>query len=54
MNKVLELIKDKKVAVFDLDGTIADTETYHWLAHKMVLKKLKLIKKLWEKVISIY
>lgn len=30
-------IKENNVLVFDLDGTIANTEKYHWKAHNKVL-----------------
>ena len=40
MKNLLEIIKDKKICVFDLDGTIADTEKFHWVAHKELLKKM--------------
>ena len=39
MNDLQELIKKKKIAVFDLDGTIADTEYLHWMAHEELLKE---------------
>lgn len=39
MKNLLELIKEKKIAVFDLDGTIADTEYLHWMAHGELLKE---------------
>ena len=36
---ITELIKADSVLVFDLDGTIADTEKFHWMAHNEVLKE---------------
>lgn len=33
------LLRDKKVFIFDLDGTIADTETLHWEAYNVLLKE---------------
>lgn len=35
---VLPLFSDKKVVIFDLDGTIADTESLHWLAYNRLLQ----------------
>lgn len=40
MHKLEELLKGKTIAVFDLDGTIANTEPLHWLTHKKVFKPL--------------
>ncbi len=37
--KLKKLLDDKRAYIFDLDGTIADTERIHWEAHNMVLKK---------------
>jgi len=40
MDKGLEkLLDDRRALIFDLDGTIADTERIHWEAHNIVLKK---------------
>lgn len=33
------ILDNKKVFIFDLDGTIADTETLHWEAYASVLKQ---------------
>lgn len=38
LNK-FKFLKEKKIALIDLDGTIADTETYHWKAYNALLKK---------------
>lgn len=40
MHKLEELLKGKTLSVFDLDGTIANTEPLHWLTHKKVFKPL--------------
>ena len=37
--KFKKFLGDKRAYIFDLDGTIADTERIHWQAHNMVLKK---------------
>ena len=37
--KLKKLLDDKRAYIFDLDGTIADTERIHWEAHNMVLKE---------------
>ena len=37
--KLKKFLGDKRAYIFDLDGTIADTERIHWEAHNMVLKK---------------
>lgn len=34
MYELEELLKGKTIAVFNLDGTIANTEPLHWLTHK--------------------
>ncbi len=34
-----KMLGDKRAYIFDLDGTIADTERIHWEAHNTVLKK---------------
>ncbi len=34
-----KMLGDKRAYIFDLDGTIADTERIHWEAHNQVLKK---------------
>ena len=31
-------LKDKKILLFDLDGTMADTEPLHWMAYNALLK----------------
>jgi len=33
------ILKDKKVFVMDFDGTIADTESLHWITYNPLLKK---------------
>ncbi|MDR3292751.1 MAG: HAD family phosphatase [Clostridiales bacterium] len=33
------LITDKKLLIFDLDGTIADTEPLHWAAYNLLLAR---------------
>lgn len=40
MHELKELLKGKTIAVFDLDGTIANTEPLHWFTHKKVFKTL--------------
>lgn len=40
MQKINELMQGKTIAVFDLDGTIANTEPLHWLTHREVLENL--------------
>ena len=37
--KLKKILDDKRAYIFDLDGTIADTERIHWEAHNMLLKK---------------
>lgn len=39
IDDAIPLIKDKKVFIFDLDGTIADTESLHWIAYDRLLQK---------------
>ena len=40
MDKKLEkLLDNKRCFIFDLDGTLADTERIHWLAHNEILEK---------------
>ncbi len=40
MDKRLEkLLDNKRCFIFDLDGTLADTERFHWLAHNEILGK---------------
>lgn len=38
-HSLLELIQDKKLLIFDFDGTIANTEQFSWAAHKELLSK---------------
>lgn len=40
MHELKELLKGKTIAVFDLDGTIANTEPLHWFTHIEVFKTL--------------
>lgn len=40
MHELEELLKGKTIAIFDLDGTIANTEPLHWLTHREVFKTL--------------
>ena len=37
--KLQKLLDDKRCYIFDLDGTLADTERLHWVAHNELLKK---------------
>lgn len=37
-NSIDFLFNNKKIMIFDLDGTIADTETFHWKAYNQLLK----------------
>lgn len=37
-NNLNFLFNNKKIMIFDLDGTIADTETFHWKAYNQLLK----------------
>lgn len=39
LNEIDEVLKKKKVAVFDLDGTLIDSEPLHFKAHNEVLKE---------------
>lgn len=39
LSPLVNYIRHKKVYIFDLDGTIADTETLHWQAYNILLKK---------------
>lgn len=34
-----KMLGSKRCYIFDLDGTIADTERIHWIAHNQLLKK---------------
>ena len=49
MNKNIEnlnlLLKSKKMYLFDFDGTLADTETLHWQAFNICLKKFNVVLK---------
>lgn len=38
ISEIENLFSNKKVAIFDLDGTIADTESLHWEAYNELLK----------------
>lgn len=38
-DKFRKMLGDKRAYIFDLDGTIADTERLHWEAHNQLLKK---------------
>ncbi len=39
MDKELEkILSDKRCYIFDLDGTLGDTERLHWVAHNQILK----------------
>jgi len=37
--RLKKLLDDKRCYIFDLDGTLADTERLHWVAHNQILKK---------------
>lgn len=39
------LLKSKKMYLFDFDGTLADTETLHWKAYNICLKRFNIILK---------
>ena len=39
LNEIEDVLKKKKVAIFDLDGTIIDSEILHFNAHNAVLKE---------------
>lgn len=39
LNYALPLIKNAGLFIFDLDGTIADTETLHWEAYNILMQK---------------
>jgi len=39
------LLKSKKMYLFDFDGTLADTETLHWKAYNVCLKRFNVILK---------
>ncbi|MDR3216217.1 MAG: HAD family phosphatase [Clostridiaceae bacterium] len=36
---MLEILRDKRLLIFDLDGTVADTESLHWEAYNILLEK---------------
>ena len=38
-----EIVKDKDVLIFDFDGTMANTEKFHWLAHEQILKPFNVV-----------
>ncbi len=38
-DKFRKILGNKRAYIFDLDGTIADTERIHWEAHNQLLKK---------------
>ena len=42
INDLKYLLDDKKAFIFDFDGTIADTEKYHWKAYDVCLSKFKI------------
>ncbi|MCQ2749741.1 MAG: HAD hydrolase-like protein [Clostridia bacterium] len=39
LNEIDEILENKKIAIFDLDGTIIDSEVMHFNAHNEVLKE---------------
>ena len=41
--EILNLLQNKRIAIFDLDGIIADTERFHWMAHAEVLKEYDVV-----------
>ncbi|MCR5350728.1 MAG: HAD hydrolase-like protein [Acholeplasmatales bacterium] len=38
--KLENILKNKRAYIFDLDGTLADSEKLQWEAHKLTLKKM--------------
>lgn len=50
--KLKKLLDDKRCYIFDLDGTLADTERLHWVAHNQILKKEYGIEVSHEKILS--
>ena len=38
--KLEQILKNKRAYIFDLDGTLADSEKLQWEAHKLTLKKM--------------
>ena len=43
IKEIDEVLKLKKVFIFDFDGTIADTEPISWKAHNMCLKEFNIV-----------
>lgn len=41
-SKLNEKLKDITVMLFDLDGTIADTEYYHWISYDILLEPFQI------------
>ena len=39
LDAIMPLIKNSKLFIWDLDGTLADTETYHWKAYNVLMKE---------------
>ena len=38
-SKLQKFLDEKRCYIFDLDGTLGDTEKLHWVAHNQILKK---------------